>query len=892
MNMKHLNASHGYRPVHRANLRRIAPLTPQSNHGTVSVSAPLAPVTGFHRVLAARCGFPFRLRRVLRSTLLSATALVAVAAPGWAETIDGGDVEIVDGRGLPSDGAGGTGTQSSPWVIFETLYVGATSTGELKIIEGGTVSNEDNSYIGNSDGSTGTVTVTGEGSSWDITDTFYVGNNGTGTLTIADGGTVSNEDNSYIGNSDGSTGTVTVTGEGSSWDITDTFYVGNNGTGTLTIADGGTVDSSSRTYIGNFQNATGTVSVTGEDSSWENTGDLFVGNSGTGTLTIAKGGELEATQVDVAFRDTSSGTLNIGAAAGDTAVAAGTLKASTVKFGDGTGKLVFNHTDTDYTFAAAISGAGSVNVLSGTTKLTGSNNYSGGTTISGGTLVVNGSTGAITLNGGTLGGSGTVGAVAVNSGGTFAPGNSIGTIAAGNTVFNAGSSYAVEVNADGDSDLLNVTGTVTINDGATLKIAPETKGKDGSTYAKSTDYTIIKASSGVTGTFGTVTDSFAFLDAEVSYDPNKVNLKLTRNNVALKDLATTSNQVATANAVDGLGSGSALYDAVVALEDDKVEAAYDSMSGEAHASAKSFLFQNDAAIAGNILGHMRDTSATGPAPAVTRGIPAPSRDTWGTVFGFQAKTEETTDAAEMKRSGGGALAGVNLMTSPDLQLGVTLGVSRSEYDITGRQSSGTANAAHLGIYGSTQRGPVNLRFGATYGYHKIKSERSVTVGATTNELSASYKAQSATLFAEASYGVAQFEPFINASYTMLDTDGFTESGGASALTVDAASQDMVLATLGVRATHDIMFGPNYASLAWSVGWQHAAGDLVSQMDAAFDGSAKFRIEGVPIATNTAVITAGLNVDLGASTNIGFGYTGQFSKGAQRHTLLASLTKSF
>jgi fibronectin-binding autotransporter adhesin len=89
-----------------------------------------------------------------------------------------------------------------------------------------------------------------------------------------------------------------------------------------------------------------------------------------------------------------------------------------------------------------------------------------------------------------------------------------------------------------------------------------------------------------------------------------------------------------------------------------------------------------------------------------------------------------------------------------------------------------------------------------------------------------------------------------------------------------------------------MFGPKYASLAWSVAWQHAAGDLTSPMDAAFDGSSKFRIEGVPIATNTAVITAGINVDLGVSTSIGFGYTGQFSKGAQRHTLQANLTKSF
>ncbi|MFQ1702947.1 autotransporter domain-containing protein, partial [Loktanella agnita] len=584
-----------------------------------------------------------------------------------------------------------------------------------------------------------------------------------------------------------------------------------------------------------------------------------------------------------------------GAAAGDAAVAAGTLEASTVVFGAGTGKLVFNHTDTDYQFAPVISGAGSVAVHAGTTEFAGNHAYSGGTTITGGQLTVNGAiTSDTSVTGsGVLGGSGQLGTVTVGSGGTLAPGNSIGTIAAGNTVFDAGSSYAVEINADGDSDLLNVTGTVTIATDVTLNITLETLGEDGSTYAPSTDYTIITASDGVTGTFETVTDSFAFLDAGVSYDANNVQLALTRNGKTLEDMAATANQTATANAVDSLGSGATLYDAVVLLEDDEVAAAYDSLSGEAHGSAQSLVFQNDAVITDNILDHMRGTTGAGLAPAVSRGTFAPSRDTWGTVFGFWAETEGTENVAAMERRGGGALAGVDLVATPGLQLGVTLGVSGADYDITDRQSSGTARAANLGVYGSTQRGPMNLRFGATYGYHEIESERSVAVGATRDELSASYNAQSAALFAEASYGIAQFEPFINTSYTLVETDGFTETGGgASALTVDAASQDVVLATLGVRAAHDIMLGSNHASLAGSVAWQHAAGDLAAQMDAAFDGSATFRIEGAPIATDTAVITTGIDVDLGARTSIGFGYTGQLSADAQRHTLQASLTKSF
>ena len=40
--------------------------------------------------------------------------------------------------------------------------------------------------------------------------------------------------------------------------------------------------------LGIYTGSTGTVTVDGVGSSWTNSGDLSVGNSGTGTLTIRK----------------------------------------------------------------------------------------------------------------------------------------------------------------------------------------------------------------------------------------------------------------------------------------------------------------------------------------------------------------------------------------------------------------------------------------------------------------------------------------------------------------------------------------------------------------------------------------------------------------------------
>ena len=69
-----------------------------------------------------------------------------------------------------------------------------------------------------------------------------VGANGTGMLTIQNGGTLA-DSSGAVGNLPGGLGTVTVTGAGSNWSNAGTVVVGGLGTGTLNIQNGGTVNS-------------------------------------------------------------------------------------------------------------------------------------------------------------------------------------------------------------------------------------------------------------------------------------------------------------------------------------------------------------------------------------------------------------------------------------------------------------------------------------------------------------------------------------------------------------------------------------------------------------------------------------------------------------------------
>src|SRR5690606_18586632 len=115
-----------------------------------------------------------------------------------------------------------------------------------------------------------------------------------------------------------------------------------------------------------------------------------------------------------------------------------------------------------------------------------------------------------------LAGIGTVGGLSVA--GTLAPGNSIGTLTvAGNAAFNAGSTYEMEIAADGTSDLLAVGGTASLAGNlSVLGIAYPTG------YPDAQDYTILTAGSGVTGTFATVTDNLPDVDVVATYNANNV----------------------------------------------------------------------------------------------------------------------------------------------------------------------------------------------------------------------------------------------------------------------------------------------------------------------------------------------------------------------------------
>jgi len=264
------------------------------------------------RAAAVLLNVQLRTAPRLKATLLATAAIWAVTAvsPAHAETCDSG-TQVVDG-------AGG-GTLPNLWQPTNGINVGVDASCELIVRNGGEVRptiNTGTTYIGRNHGSTGVITVTGEGSSFVLPGTggigaqpgIVVGYRGSGEMTIADGAHAESF-YGYLGYYEGALGTVTVTGAGSRWDTRNLTVGGvaagatnSGGEGLMTISDGAVVTTNGWTYVG--LRGTGTMLITGAGSALAITGqDLFVGSAsgGNGDVTIADGATVTSNRGHIGY---------------------------------------------------------------------------------------------------------------------------------------------------------------------------------------------------------------------------------------------------------------------------------------------------------------------------------------------------------------------------------------------------------------------------------------------------------------------------------------------------------------------------------------------------------------------------------------------------------------
>lgn len=558
------------------------------------------------------------------------------------------------------------------------------------------------------------------------------------------------------------------------------------------------------------------------------------------------------------------------------------------------------------TYAGVLSGAGGFSVSgSGTVTLTGdSSAFTGMTAFSNGSLIVGTSAGGA-LGGSImlgpdslLGGTGNIGSagstVMITTGGTHAPGNSIGAQTVTGNYANHGT-LAIEV-TPAAADKVIVQGTVDIS-GATLALT--------GTPLTAADWPILngpyiiidnQGAGAVNGTFASVTNNLLFLDETVDYaggDGNDIALELIRNNTSFADLGRTPNQREGAAAADTLPTSNAIWQTLVAMTDaDMARASLDALSGEVHPSFQGVLNQSSAFLRNAANDRIRAAFATSGKISQE---PSHGLAFWSEAYGAWADFDSDGNAAAMDLSSGGVFVGADALAG-NWRFGLLGGYGQSKLDVAKVASSAESKDYHLGLYAGTELGRLGIRTGAGYSWHRIDTARNVQAGAFTDSLSADYDASTFQAFGEMSYRLdlssARLEPFVNLAYVHQSSDGFTEKGGAAALTVNGRPMDTGYATVGARMEHAFQLDTIKATAKATLGWQMAFGDTKPTSVHSFAGSSDFLIAGVPIARNAALIEAGVDVDLTPKSTLGLSYRGQIAENARQHEINGMLSIRF
>src|SRR5690606_38983834 len=134
------------------------------------------------------------------------------------------------------------------------------------------------------------------------------------------------------------------------------------------------------------------------------------------------------------------------------------------------------------------------------------------------------------------------------------------------------------------------------------------------------------------------------------------------------------------------------------------------------------------------------------------------------------------------------------------------------------------------------------------------------------------------LFAELAYTVKvernTLEPFAGLAWAHLDTDGFTESAGTAAVAAAGHRSDVGYSTLGLRAATALSLGGLSVSPRVSAAWQHAFGDTHPDLSMRLAGSgAAYTVSGLPLAKDSLLLEAGLDVQASANLRVGLAYAG-------------------
>jgi subtilase-type serine protease len=519
-----------------------------------------------------------------------------------------------------------------------------------------------------------------------------------------------------------------------------------------------------------------------------------------------------------------------------------------------------------------------------------------------GTVVLNGLlTGSGSVQpGGVLAGNGAV--AGLTNAGLVSPGMSLGRITVlGDYVQTTTGALQIEgAIVSGMSDRLHVTGTAVL--GGTLELVPESR-----PFGIATEYTVLEAQGGVTGTFAAATATAAHLDTFVDYLPNSIAVALVRNDVSFAGMGDSANLQALGQSLDASkrsmarGDFKVVMDEFLTMDAPAQTSALRSLSGELHTSLPSTLLRTGE--------RFLSASATRRLSAEQQG--GERMTFWTDYLRFNGDVNGNAGLTGSTYAASGLVAGADFAVGSRARLGGSFGYANGTSELALATTDGARVRSRMpAVYGEYGLGRVLVEGAFGYAEHTVHTGRQIAVGPIRRHALADYVADQYSGTVRVSIAVPvrralAVAPFFETRHSQVTRRAFDETGADSVnLSGDAFRTTSLRTLVGMRATFGAqrgfgressrgMFGTRLEP-ALSLAWTRDGQDRRSGMSAALAGMTSrpgfsaFTLNGASDSRHGVLIDAGTSLVIASHGRAFVAYDGLLTDLRTEHSFAAGM----
>ncbi|GGE02998.1 hypothetical protein GCM10011529_06800 [Polymorphobacter glacialis] len=370
----------------------------------------------------------------------------------------------------------------------------------------------------------------------------------------------------------------------------------------------------------------------------------------------------------------------------------------------------------------------------------------------------------------------------------------------------------------------------------------------------------------------------------------------------------TANTQGVGNALDrftGAPSGELvrLFGGFDSLPDDAARgAALGSLSAASFALLPELVFQSINNQDNVVRGYLRDVRAGGTGRSDMTTVGADRRIGMFLVAG--GRTGSLAGDIDRNRTSYGAAsvsAGADVRFTPGLLLGVFGGYDKGDARLNNASEQSDIDSWYAGVYGSAAIGPFFIDAHGSYGKTDFDLRRGVRVGSfsTINLAQTRSENWQAAGVAGLNFdlGKAQLEPYGGVRYARVDLDGFSETGGITALTVSGDRVESLQSVAGLKLAGNLPVGGSAVLRAHVRGeWRHEfENDEGRLIVANFNGASiasPFAFTTTPLGRDYAAIGAGFTVSGNSPVSLMIDYSGEVAGDRAIHGIMGGIRLAF